>query len=449
MEIYVIEKYRNSSPHFPIIGIIPSYYSILWNKQLYGLGYFEITVAATKENTQLLTKGRFLVRQQDIEVAGTYTFYNNAMIIRRIEESWDPELGHLLTVSGKSVKDIVSQRIVWDRYEAVNQPLTNVIYTMFSRNITDPEAYVQGVVNDLNDEIDDLYDQRDAKAVEVTQAQADYAQAVADYGADSPEAAAAKEIWDTKQEEYEAILEALVLKNRELEYWSRDLTVQSKRAIPYVIAGLINDGITPPNVTVQLHGENLGEWMESICTENHFGWDLAMSDQSMVLQYIQGTNKSSTVIFSEELDNLKNSQYVTSLEGFKNAALVSGDEFDEGYGPFPIAASIGTATGDSRYETWIQASDIEKDDDTTAANYYNMLVQYGQSEIVQYKKITTLSGEVDTDGIFKIGVDFDIGDLVSIQNNRGFSATLRLIEIIDSDETSGKLTTGIFEEWED
>ena len=449
MEVYVIDKYRSSStPHFPIIGIVPSYHSILWNKQLYGLGYFEMTVAATKENMNLLQKGRFLVRQKDIEVVAGRSYYRNAMIIRRVETISDQEMGKLLIVSGKSVKDIVSQRIVWDRYEAVNQPLTTVIFTVFNRNITDPEQYVQGVVDDLNDEIDALYDARDEKSVEVTQAQADYEQAVADYGADSPEAAAAKEIWDTKEEEYEAILEALVLKNRELTYWDMDLTIQSKREIPYIIAGLI-DNVNPPRVTVQLRGENIGEWMENICTENHFGWDLAMSDSSMVLTFNQGTDKSDTIIFSSELDNLKNSTYVTSLENFKNAGLVTGEEFDEGYGPFPIAADVGTSTGDSRYEVWIEANDIEKNEDTSAADYYNMLVQYGKSAIIPYKKVSSLTGEIDPDGMFKIGVDYDLGDLVKVQNEQGISAKLRLVEILDSDEASGKLTNGTFEEWED
>jgi hypothetical protein len=149
------------------------------------------------------------------------------------------------------------------------------------------------------------------------------------------------------------------------------------------------------------------------------------------------------------LDNLKNSTYVTSLENFKNAGLVTGDEFDEGYGPFPIAADIGTATGDARYEVWIQAEDLVKDEDTTAADYYNMLMQYGNSAIIPYKKISSLTGEIDPDGMFKIGVDYDLGDLVKVQNEQGISAKLRLIEILDSDEASGILTNGTFEEWED
>ena len=47
--------------------MIPSYYSYLWNVQLYGLGYFELTVAATMENVKQLKEGRFLVRQCDIK----------------------------------------------------------------------------------------------------------------------------------------------------------------------------------------------------------------------------------------------------------------------------------------------------------------------------------------------------------------------------------------------
>lgn len=449
MEIYVIDQYKQTEPHFPIIGIIPAYHSMIWNIQLYGLGYFEVTVEASAQNVSLLQVGRFLCRQSDIEQIGTRTYYNNAMIIRRVATTYDAELGWLLTVSGKSTKDIATQRIIWDRYEAEDRPLTTVAVELFIRNITNPDGYITDIIDDLNDVIDDLYDQRDAKAQERDDAQEAYDDAVAEYGADSPEAAAAKETLDTIKEEYQEILEELVLKNREMTYWQWDLEAQEKRVIPYVIAGLIDYGFTPPRVTVQLQGENLGEWMEEICNEYHLGWQLSMSDASMVLAFDQGTDRTGTVIFSPEFDNLKNAQYVKSLEAFKNAGLVNGDEYDEGFGPSPVAADVGTASGQNRYEMHIDASSLEMEAASSYGDYYNMLLQYGKSEIIKYKKKTSISGEIDTDGVFKIGQDFNLGDVVTVQTEQKVTASTRLIEIIYADESSGSSTTGTFEEWED
>ena len=81
----MINPYRTTEPHFPIIGIISDYYSLIWNVQLYGLGYFEITLSATPENVSLLKEGRFLVREEDIQnrwLGAQHQEYKNCMIIR-------------------------------------------------------------------------------------------------------------------------------------------------------------------------------------------------------------------------------------------------------------------------------------------------------------------------------------------------------------------------------
>ena len=54
-QIYVIEPFNQGSPHFEIIGMIGDYYSMLWHVQLYGLGYFEITLPATQNTVRLVT----------------------------------------------------------------------------------------------------------------------------------------------------------------------------------------------------------------------------------------------------------------------------------------------------------------------------------------------------------------------------------------------------------
>lgn len=446
MELYVINPFQSTTPHFPVIGMIPSYYSLLWNPQLYGLGYFQVKVAATQENVNLLKKGRFLVRQEDIHQESSL-IYENAMVIREVIIDYNADQGYIMTVEGKSIKDILSQRIIWDQYVCNNQQLPSVIYDLMQRNIVDPEGYVEGVISDLNDQKDDLQEDMDQTEDDISTARADYNQAVADHGADSPEAATAKAVLDNYITVYENQVKQMSDLTQRITYYRWSLASQEDRQIPYIDAGLIDFPTTPPRITAELRGENLGEWFEQICKENRFGWDMVLSDSIITFVFVIGGDKSSTVIFSPEFDNLKTSSYKDSTVGYMNAGIV----FGEGDGFHRKVAAVGLSTGYSRYEAAIEA-DISTDVETGSIStnkYYDMLCQYGKSELINHMDQTSFSGELDTDGIFKIGVDFNMGDKVTVQNEVGISATTRLIEIIYSDEASGHKVTGVFEEWED
>ena len=446
MELYVINPFQSTTPHFPVIGMIPSYYSLLWNPQLYGLGYFQVKVAATQENVNLLKKGQFLVRQEDIHQESSL-IYENAMVIREVTIDYNADQGYIMTVEGKSIKDILSQRIIWDQYVCTSKSLPSVIYELLQRNVVDPEGYVEGVISDLNDQKDDLREDMDQTEDDIATARADYNQAVADYGADSPEAAEAKAVLDNYITVYENQVKQMSDLTQRITYYQWSLASQEDRQIPYIDAGLIDFPTTPPRITAELRGENLGEWTEQICKENRLGWDMVLSDSSITFVFVIGGDKSSTVIFSPEFDNLKTSSYKDSTAGYMNSGIV----FGEGDGFHRKVAAVGLSTGYSRYEAAIEA-DISTDVETgtISTNEYNdMLYQYGKSELINHMDQTSFSGELDTDGIFKIGVDFNMGDKVKVENEVGISATTRLVEIIYSDEASGHKVTGIFEEWED
>jgi hypothetical protein len=100
-----------------------------------------------------------------------------------------------------------------------------------------------------------------------------------------------------------------------------------------------------------------------------------------------------------------------------------------------------------RYEEFISAG-ISKPEGGSDLQYQAQLMQIGQTEIASLDKKETISGEIDTDGVYKIGEDFDLGDVVKVKTEQDVSATTRLIEILYSDETDGTHTIGTFTEWE-
>lgn len=431
MEIFVINPFQTSTPHFPVVGVINSYQSAIWNPQLYGLGEFQLVLPATNETVSLLRSGRFLCREEDYDQ--TTGRYNNAMVIREKTISYDPDTGYMLNVSGKQVKDVLSQRIIWNQVVADNEYLSDVIATVFLSNIIDPEGFAQTQYENWGVELHNAMDEFDA-------AYATYQQAVVDWGEDDPRTKAL----------YEDVLACqAAIDNCEAEAgaWDISLSQQAGRAIPYMVDGITGQtGFTPPKITAQLRGENIGEWMESICTEHKFGWDLVLTENALTLYVVVGTDRSSTVVFSPDMDNLVNAEYLFSKLAYRNAGLVGGD----GEGDLQITGEFGASTGINRFEQWLEASNLTQDRETIPkATYVKMLKQYGKSEIQQYKKMESITAQIDTEGVYKIGVDYAVGDTVTIKMDFGISSTARLVEVIYSDEADGKKATGVFEETEE
>lgn len=457
MNVYVINPYQETEPHFRIAGMIPSYYSLLWNIQLYGLGYFEMKVAATKQNAALLKEGRMLVRESDIIDGGENgREYRNAMIIRRVAITYDADLGYIMNVSGKSIKDILSQRIIWFPIEWGDTSLDYCMTTLVRMNAADPSNYAGNFLRMAQQELygNEQWRSNAQSTLESAQGEYDdarnaYEEAVAEHGADSPEAKAAKRVMDQKaaavsaaEENLAAAVAAVEESQKKVDFYTWQTGVAVDRAIPYFVDMSIPLQ-NPPQISAQLYGENLGEWCETIASEYGLGWGVSLYENTMNFIFITGTDRHTTVEFSPELDNLTNAEYARDLSIYRNAGLATG----EGEGYHQTMVDIGTSAGPARYEEYI-ATGLTKAETTSDTTYKKQVKQAGKSEITKLKKHETIEGEIDTNGVYKIGQDFNLGDIVAVKLSQGITATTRLTEILYSDETDGAKVTGTFEEWE-
>jgi hypothetical protein len=447
MQIYVIDPFKSTTPHFPIVGMISDYNSMIWNVQLYGLGYFEVTVAGTAENVSLLKEGRFLVRENDIRKrnpSDTYPEYMNAMIIRRVALKYDADMGYTLTVSGKSVKDVLSQRIDYNYTGLENNTvqLPGLVEGLLDTNITMPYESTVMRQEEAEGMLDEAQTIANAQQIQYEEAVEAYNAAVDQYGQSSQQAKAAKADMDAAKAVWDSGLEDVKYAQAVLNWMNWYLTFAAKRKIPYISFGT-STLTNPPSVDVPSHGENIGELFAVLCEEYGIGWELRVNETGMTFEFVERTDRSATVVFSPDLDNLKNAEYVRSLETYRNAGEVGG----EGDGAQQAVVNIGSAEGIARFEEYMD-SGIGRETGMSKADYNKLLRQFGKSEITKLKKKESISGEIDTDGVFKIDQDFFLGDIVTVRLDQGITATTRLIEIIYSDETSGTNVIGTFEEWE-
>lgn len=202
---------------------------------------------------------------------------------------------------------------------------------------------------------------------------------------------------------------------------------------------------------LQALGENISEWLQTICETYNLGWDVYIKDSQYIFTLYKGADRSYNqninipVIFSPEYDNLLSSSYTYNKKEYKNAALVGG----EGEGSAQRYATIGTAKGLQRFETYIDGGSVSSNGEIiTLDTYLKMLEDYGKSQLTTVSKTEKFEGEIIPVGMYTINKDFFLGDLVQIVNDRGISATSRIIEVIYSEDDNGSSVVPTFKEWE-
>lgn len=200
----------------------------------------------------------------------------------------------------------------------------------------------------------------------------------------------------------------------------------------------------------QITGDNLLTAIETLCTTYGYGWKVKLIDNSFEFELYEGTDRSYSqaanpyVVFSPEFDNLINSKYNLDSTTFANVALVAG----EGEGVARKRQSVGNASGLDRYEIYVEANDMSTNSEETisASQYETMLKERGLEKLAEATATEAFEGDVESTYAYK--TDWNIGDIVQIENEFGITATSRIIEVIESEDASGHKIIPTFEKWE-
>lgn len=200
-------------------------------------------------------------------------------------------------------------------------------------------------------------------------------------------------------------------------------------------------------VNQQFTGNNLLTTIVDIAKQFGFGWRIKLNDKQFVYQcYARG---EVDVTFSPEFDNLINSNYMCDYAGYKNCGLIAGE--GEGTARKTTSIYVGNAQpeGLARRETFIDARDISSNNGTiTDAEYYPKLAERGYEKIKDNVISQTFDGDIEPTMTYTYKRDYDVGNIVTIENEYGIVAKPRIIEIIESWDESGYSVVPTFEEWE-
>ena len=160
---------------------------------------------------------------------------------------------------------------------------------------------------------------------------------------------------------------------------------------------------------------------------------------------VDNTAGNQPVIFSQDFDNLLSSEYQYDNTTFKNAALIGGE--GEGEARFCSIVKDSAVTGSKRREVWVDSQSITKkykdasgtEQTFTDDEYDKQLKTAGTQKLAEFATVETFGGEIDiTNCSFKYGVDFALGDKVTVQDTGiGLYINTRIVEITEVQDDNG------------
>ena len=183
-----------------------------------------------------------------------------------------------------------------------------------------------------------------------------------------------------------------------------------------------------PSVSHQKTGDTVLSEVSKLCEANSLGFRLQFLPRlkKFVFKVYQGTDRTieqssnDPVLLSSDLDDVLESTYSHNKSELRNFAYVAGEDS----GSSRKVQTIGSATGLSRRELFVDARDLqsENDDGTTVSDseYASMLIERGKTSLEDYKDIESFSATLRTFGTtgYTYGVDFFLGDTVTVYDSR-------------------------------
>lgn len=223
-----------------------------------------------------------------------------------------------------------------------------------------------------------------------------------------------------------------------------------KRTIPNLI---INNNHGIPVITTEgCSYKPLNDFLFEISNKHDVSWDILFdyNNQRLIFDVWKGLDRSTRqtenqqVIFSPEFENVIKQNYFETDSDLKTTAIVAG----EGEGVSRTIITVNDVlSGYDREELYVDARDLQsvyKDQSDaevtlTPQQYHSLLEERGKSKLAEYQRIQTFESEIDLLSTFKYGIDYFLGDIVSIKNSL-FNIILhtRIVTVKESYSPKGK-----------
>lgn len=182
----------------------------------------------------------------------------------------------------------------------------------------------------------------------------------------------------------------------------------------------------------------VGNEIMKVCKQDDLQCDFYFEAETFVLEITKIKDRTITqkentkIIFSDGNDNLISSKYNVDLSEYKNVCYIHKNGLTNG-------VFVGTGKGIERRETIIESSSDEENPD---------LEYEANQTLLEMNVVSNFESEVDST-YYKYKTDYNIGDIITIQNEFDIVTNARIVEIIETWDNEGYTIEPIFEIYND
>lgn len=224
------------------------------------------------------------------------------------------------------------------------------------------------------------------------------------------------------------------------------LIPEGTRVVPELTAAE-EGGAGGPQVDLQATYKNLLTVEERLAKASGLGFRIRYDGRKMTFEVYQGQDRTvrqrdrPVVIFSDEFGNLAAPKYTRTTSGWKNKAYVAG----AGEGADRAMEVVDLSDGVDVRELYVDARDLQREEGTGEDEYKALLHQRGLEKLAECARVESFEGNGEDVENFAYMVDWDLGDIVTIQYARlGITMHERITEVEEVFERGVATYTPVF-----
>lgn len=421
IDIYVLDK--NLIP----VGIIDAYRSLIWANRYNTVGDCELYLTASEDNISLLEAGNYLIRLDDEMVCK----------INRVEVDTSAEDGNYLIVNGIDSKSFLDQRIVWS-----TQTCDGFV-----------ETFIRSLVNltliNANLGARQLYKPNGTKLLQLGTA-AGFTEVTSEQITYKNVGEKVREYCKTYNWGYRVVLDNEQLwfqlykgTDRSNEVYFSD-QYENLSSTKY-----IDDKTNMGNVAL-VAGEGEG----ANRSRNVYGYAEGIDRFEL---YIDAKDIAKSITWEDLTDTYPTTDqggqgYITGSASagytynlnYANIQIVDSDQLTWLQTNYP-SGQVVTIDGNQYYQVYNEViADIPTNtpDDTSVCKlrdliYMVYLLNRGAEKLSSYGEVISFEGSIIPDITFVYKQDYFLGDLVTVENEYGITATARIIEVVEVLDENG------------
>lgn len=351
---------------FELEGIITNYESLIFIRNFYECGTFELTINKNKANTDKLIKDNFLIINKNDE---------KVLVIDEVI-CFSNQNAKTLKVIGTCIKGITKRRIIaTSGYDRITETEAENIQKHYVRNHLVESHFIR------NNEESTRTPERDISWLKIATSQN----------------RGIRSVWQAR----------LTNLHDELKHISEDTELGWKIYLDRNEKCFYFDSIEGIDRTVNQISNPTTHKMLSHKTHQEL--------QEYTHKQLQGIIKHPYIIFSEKKKNLLNAKVTDDDSNYKNVGYVAGSGENEDR----LISVIGNETGFNRREVFLDLNNIDDPDE---------LISEGQKSLNEYKIVQSIEGNIREIPNMEYEKNWNLGDLVTVESN-GIYEDKRIIQV--------------------